>query len=127
MNVTKKKINILIVDDDEKIRELLQAVFSDMEYTCDTACDGQAGFKKTVNASYDLIILDLNMPLMNGVDCLKAIRQVDPLIPIIVITGFQDIVEENKQTLSLANSIINKPFKIEAFINAVQSLIRIKK
>ena len=65
---------ILIVDDDDEIRELLEFDVAQSGYFVDTAHDGLEGLNKALNNSYDLILLDVMMPKMNGFDVCKNIR-----------------------------------------------------
>ena len=72
--MTEKRI--LIVDDDDEIRELLEFDVRASGYFVDTAKDGLEGLNKALNNSYDLILLDVMMPKMNGFDVCKNIRPV---------------------------------------------------
>ena len=69
----KEKKRILIVDDDAEIRELLEFDISSSGYFVDTASDGMEGLNKALNNTYDLILLDVMMPKMNGFDVCKNI------------------------------------------------------
>ena len=71
--MTEKRI--LIVDDDDEIRELLEFDVKASGYFVDTARDGLEGLNKALNNTYDLILLDVMMPKMNGFDVCKNIRQ----------------------------------------------------
>ena len=93
---------ILIVDDDDEIRELLEFDIAQSGYFVDTASDGKEGLTKVLNNSYDLVILDVMMPKMNGFDVCKNIRQAKLSIPIIMLTA--------KGTLECV--ILNKKIKL---------------
>ena len=69
-----EKKRILIVDDDTEIRDLLEFDISSSGYFVDTACDGMEGLNKALNNKYDLILLDVMMPKMNGFDVCKNIQ-----------------------------------------------------
>ena len=84
--MTEKK-RILIVDDDDEIRDLLEFDVSHSGYFVDTASDGKEGLQKALNNSYDLILLDVMMPKMNGFDVCKNIRQAKLSIPILMLTA----------------------------------------
>ena len=66
------KKRILIVDDDPEIRELLEFDIASSGYYTDTASDGMEGFNKALNNKYDLIIIDVMMPKMNGFDVCRG-------------------------------------------------------
>ena len=84
--MTEKK-RILIVDDDTEIRDLLEFDISSSGYFVDTACDGMEGLNKALNNKYDLILLDVMMPKMNGFDVCKNIRQAKINVPILMLTA----------------------------------------
>ena len=83
MNDLQKRI--LIVDDDDEIRELLEFDVRESGYFVDTAKDGLEGLNKALNNAYDLILLDVMMPKMNGFDVCKNIRQAKLAIPVLKI------------------------------------------
>ena len=85
--MTTNQKRILIVDDDDEIRELLEFDVAQSGYFVDTAKDGLEGLNKALNNSYDLILLDVMMPKMNGVDVAKNIRQAKLAIPILMLTA----------------------------------------
>ena len=78
---------ILIVDDDDEIRELLEFDVAQSGYFVDVAKDGIEGLDKALNNTYDLILLDVMMPKMNGFDVCKTIRKAKLAIPILMLTA----------------------------------------
>ena len=78
---------ILIVDDDDEIRELLEFDVRSSGYFVDTATDGLEGLNKALNNTYDLILLDVMMPKMNGFDVCRNIRQAKLMIKQQVLTA----------------------------------------
>ena len=113
-------MKFLIVDDDEKIREMICAYLGVSHNLCDSAHDGSEGFQKVIESSYDLVLMDINMPKMNGIECIKAIRVVDPDIPIIIMTGMASDVEIENGIKNGANAVLKKPFKFEELDIAIQ-------
>ena len=104
---------VLVVDDDESIRELFECIVNDLGYECDTAPDGEAGVERIKNRSYKVVFLDIKMPKLNGIETLKQIKQMNPGIIVTMMTGFSvdDLVEE---ALSLnASDVLYKPFDVE--------------
>ena len=85
-------LNVLIVEDDKAIREQLQKIFSRRFNCVDVACNGEEAYiqyQKMLNSSsqYDVIVSDINMPIMNGLDFLKKIRQKDKDTAVVFISG----------------------------------------
>lgn len=78
---------VLVVDDDEAIRKLYQTVLGRRGFEVETAADGGDGLKRIAERSFDVIITDLAMPVMNGMDFLRAVRHIDLDVPVILLTG----------------------------------------
>ncbi|MBN2145559.1 MAG: response regulator [Candidatus Aureabacteria bacterium] len=117
-------LKILIVDDEESIRRLLSQFLIEMGNECDTAINGQMGFIKVVESHYDFILMDIRMPNMNGIECIKAIRQVDPDIPILIITAFSSEEEVKTGLENGANGIIRKPFDFKELIRLMTEILK---
>lgn len=121
MNELKR---ILIVDDDDEIRDLLEFDISHSGYFVDTARDGKEGLQKALNNSYDLILLDVMMPKMNGFDVCKNIRQAKLAIPILMLTAKGTI---NDKTIGFdcgADDYLVKPFDIQEVLLRIRVLLR---
>jgi DNA-binding NtrC family response regulator len=86
-----RQINILVIDDQESMRDSCQQTLCRKGYTVDTADNGEKGLAILKEKSYDLVILDLKMPGLNGLDVLKIIKEENPEIVVIVITGYATI------------------------------------
>lgn len=115
---------ILIVDDDDEIRELLEFDISHSGYFVDTASDGKEGIQKALNNSYDLILLDVMMPKMNGFDVCKNIRQAKLSIPILMLTAKGTI---NDKTIGFdcgADDYLVKPFDVQEVLLRIRVLLR---
>ncbi len=105
-------IHILIVDDDQAIRDLLSEGLSDSGYRCDTACDGAEGLRKVQSNGFELVVSDIDMPEMDGVQFLQEIKKVRPDTEIIMLTGVVD-VDTAIQSIRLgASDYLTKPFNL---------------
>ena len=120
-NYNKKRI--LIVDDDEEIRELLEFDIAQSGYIVDTAKDGLEGLNKALNNSYDLILLDVMMPKMNGFDVCKNIRQAKLAIPILMLTAKGTIEDKTDGFDNGADDYLVKPFDIDEFSKQLDILL----
>ncbi|MBM3709045.1 MAG: response regulator, partial [Actinobacteria bacterium] len=83
--------NILIIDDEEAVRDSCSHVLIKENYSVETAGDGETGLNKLKEIKADLALVDLKMPGLGGIEVLKKIRDIDPDIITIVITGFATI------------------------------------
>lgn len=115
---------ILIVDDDDEIRELLEFDVRSSGYFVDTAKDGLEGLNKALNNTYDLILLDVMMPKMNGFDVCKNIRQAKLSIPILLLTAKGTIDDKTTGFDCGADDYLVKPFDIQEVLLRIRVLLR---
>lgn len=115
---------ILIVDDDDEIRELLEFDVSQSGYFVDTAKDGKDGLTKALNNTYDLILLDVMMPKMNGFDVCKNIRQAKLSIPILMLTAKGTIDDKTIGFDCGADDYLVKPFDVQEVLLRIRVLLR---
>ena len=87
--------HILVIDDDRIIRKLYMHSLEDTSFQVDTAESGEKGLELHGEFNYDLIFLDLNMPVMNGIEVLRKIRKTDSDTPVYIVTAFyKEFLEE---------------------------------
>jgi two-component system response regulator HydG len=121
---------ILVADDDRAIREALQKVLAKQGHAVLLAEDGQAGLDVLRREEVHLLLVDLKMPRMSGLELLKAARAIRPEVEVIVITGHGSVEEAVEAMKAGAYDFITKPFKRLALERAVakalekQSLVR---
>ena len=115
---------LLIADDDQEIRELLEFDLSHSGYEVDTAKDGEEAILKALTNSYDLILLDVMMPKMNGFDVCKNIRKSKSDVPILMLTAKGTITDKTQGFDSGADDYIVKPFDIQEVLLRVRALVR---
>ena len=115
---------ILIVDDDDEIRELLEFDVAQSGYFVDVAKDGLEGLDKALNNTYDLILLDVMMPKMNGFDVCKTIRQAKLAIPILMLTAKGTIDDKTEGFDCGADDYLVKPFDIQEVLLRIRVLLR---
>lgn len=104
---------ILIVDDEEDIRAVLSTYLSRINYVTETAIDGHEALQKYLEGEYDLVISDMVMPRMDGLELLQRIRKADPDALFIMITGFPTIETAVRAIKDGAYDYITKPFNLE--------------
>lgn len=115
---------ILIVDDDDEIRELLEFDIASSGYFVDTAKDGLEGLNKALNNAYDLILLDVMMPKMNGFDVCKNIRQAKLAVPVLMLTAKGTIDDKTSGFDCGADDYLVKPFDIQEVLLRIRVLLR---
>jgi len=102
--------NILIVDDEKAIRKTLSEILSFEGYRIDEAGDGEEGFRKFRDKEYDVILCDIKMPKMDGIEFLDKAKELNPDIPIIMISGHGTIETAVEAVKKGAYDYISKPF-----------------
>ncbi|MEX2117151.1 MAG: response regulator transcription factor [Bacteroidota bacterium] len=115
---------ILVVEDDPAILRGLLDNLRNEHYTVDSETDGSKGLEKAAKFQWDLLILDIMLPRMNGLEICKALRQQGSSIPILMLTGKG---EETDKVLGLelgADDYVTKPFSIRELLARVKALLR---
>ena len=120
----KNNKRLLIIDDDKQIRELLVFDIAQSGYIVDCASDGQEGLKKALENNYDLILLDVMMPKMNGYDVCKNIRIAKPDIPVLMLTAKGTIEDKTQGFDCGADDYLIKPFEIQEVLLRIRALLR---
>lgn len=115
---------ILIIDDDDEIRELLEYDIRSSGYFVDSANNGLEGLNKALNNTYDLILLDVMMPKMNGFDVCKNIRNAKLSIPILMLTAKGTIEDKTSGFDCGADDYLVKPFDIQEVLLRIRVLLR---
>ncbi len=117
-------MKILLVEDDRFLAEGLSMVLRDSGYSVDVAPDGLNADSAVGMNAYDLLILDLGLPKLDGLDVLKRIRSRGQTIPILILTA-RDRLEDRVRGLDLgANDYITKPFELPELEARIRALIR---
>ena len=117
---------ILVVEDDNQIQELIVEFLSSQDYIVDTANDGVQGYEKFKSGKYDLVILDVMMPKLDGHSLCKMIRNIDKEVSVIFLTALGDEENEIKGFDLRADDYISKPFSFNILIKRVEAVLRRK-
>ena len=125
-NVNKKAKRILLVDDDKNIRILVTELLSTMGYTILEAKDGREAMKLVDIGPIDLVMTDLKMPGMDGIELTRAIRRIKPNLPIIVYSAYRFIDTGPVALKAGANEYITKPFLQAKIKQVVERLLKEK-
>ena len=113
--------HILIVDDEEVLRDLLVQILESMGHSCDQAANGQEGCEIVEQREFDLIITDIRMPRMSGLDFLRKIEAlVESRTPCMIITALADEPSIAVKAVRLACDFLSKPFEVKTIRDAVE-------
>lgn len=104
---------ILVVDDETSQRELLEMVLSEEGYSVEMASNGEEAVKKVSDRFYNLVVMDLKMPGMGGLQALKEIKQISPTVQVLIITAYASVDSAVDAMRSGALSYLTKPVDLE--------------
>ena len=119
----KQQVNILIVDDEKDVADILKDCISDEERSIDVCYDGLDGIDHIQRNSYDLVIVDLVMPKVGGLDVLKYAKIANPDVLVIIITGYASLETAIMAVREGAYDYIRKPCKLEEIKIVVDNAI----
>ena len=115
---------ILLIDDDPGVREFLQLHFEDHGYQVDTAFDGEQGVEKFKAGSYDLVISDMMMPKMIGLEVLRQVKQIRPEQKIILMSGVSEESMVQKARALGCQFYIHKPVRLNEVEERVKECLQ---
>ncbi|WP_294197689.1 response regulator transcription factor [Chryseobacterium endophyticum] len=119
-------MNILLLEDDLILSAELCKFLESNHFTCDKIYDGETFLRQIRNSSYDLYLLDINVPKINGLDVCQTIRSFDKNTPIIIISAYGDLSDKKDAFTRLADDYLVKPFQFEELMLRMNSLLRRK-
>ncbi|SMD08774.1 two-component system, NtrC family, nitrogen regulation response regulator NtrX [Desulfocicer vacuolatum DSM 3385] len=119
--ITQKKV--LIIDDEDVICKACKMVLNEQEVICDHCLSGEEGIERVMEQDYDLLLLDMKLKEMDGMDILKRVKEEKPELYVIVITGYSTIANTVKAMKLGANDYLSKPFADHELIDAVNALL----
>jgi len=116
-------VSILIVEDDEEMGFLLRDFVEEEGYKADAVMNGYEAFRKLVKEPFDLVITDIRMPGLTGLDILPRIRKLQPGIPIIVITAFGSEEVHRKALERGATAYLEKPIHFQHLRELIHKMV----
>ncbi len=117
-------MKILLIEDEKKISNFIKKGLEEENYLVDTAFNGKDGFEIAVSAPYDLIIMDLMLPYINGFDLCKKLRESGVNTPILMLTVRDSVEDKVKGLDSGADDYLTKPFAFEELLARIRALLR---
>jgi two-component system response regulator HydG len=115
---------VLVVDDDNALRLTVSSAFTERNYQVDQAADGEEAVNKVMAAKYDLVLLDVNMPRMSGLEALKQIKAYDNSIIAIILTAYSNVKDAVEAVRQGAYNYLEKPIKSEDLVALVDRALK---
>lgn len=120
-------MRILVVEDEKKVASFIKKGLEEEHYAVDTAYDGETGLYMAEGNKYDLIVLDLMIPKMDGLELLRRIRTNKNNVPVLVLTAKDSVEDIVKGLDSGCDDYLTKPFAFMVFLARVRALLRREK
>lgn len=118
------KSKILLIEDDNRISETIVRGLVKNNFDVRAAFDGLIGLRMAISGNYDLIILDINLPLINGFEVCRNIREKKPFLPVLMLTAFGEIEDKIEGLEKGADDYLVKPFDFRELIARINALLR---
>lgn len=117
-------MRILLVEDDQSIVEVLTAVLVDQNYVVDIATDGEAGWELIESYPYDLVLLDVMLPKIDGISFCRRLRQRKSQVLVMLLTARDTTTDKLMGLDSGADDYVVKPFNVEELAARIRALLR---
>jgi DNA-binding NtrC family response regulator len=121
-----KKTRIIVVDDDESIRKTMKAILEDEGYIVDLAESGKEAIQKTNDQTYNLALLDIRLPDMEGIELLKSMKESIPRTRKIMVTGYPSMQNAIGALNKNADAYLVKPVDVEKLLETVKEQLRLQ-
>ena len=120
----EKKARILIVDDDENIRKVLQTILEDEGYITETAETAKKGIELSEKEFFNLALIDVRLPDMEGIELLGKLRETKPKMRKIIVTGYPTLQNAMASVNQGADGYVLKPFNVEKILLTIEEQLK---
>lgn len=117
-------MRILVVEDDHALREAIVSLLAEENYVTDEAATGDEGLYLAKQGIYDLLILDIMLPEISGLEIVKAVRDTDKTVPILLLTARDSVADKVYGLEAGADDYLVKPFAIQELLARIKALLR---
>lgn len=118
-----KKSSILVVDDEDALRSVLTNELTSEGYEVRNAGDGDEAITELQKVGYDLVLLDIKMPRVNGFEVLKFIKDQQPKTKVVMLTGFADLKNAIESKKLGADDFVSKPYDLVDLLTTIERVL----
>lgn len=117
-------MRLLLIDDEQKLLRALQQLLIEQQYAVDIATDGESGLEMALTGLYEVLVIDVMMPKMSGIDVVRTLRESEDSTPILLLTA-RDAIDDRVRGLDAgADDYLTKPFANQEFLARIRALTR---
>jgi DNA-binding NtrC family response regulator len=117
------KNRLLVVDDEEALRTVLSSELTTEGYDVQAAADGQEAISELEKGTFDLVLLDIKMPRMNGFEVLKYVKEKHPKTKVVMLTGFADLKNALESKKLGAEDFVSKPYDLVDLLTTIERVL----
>jgi CheY-like chemotaxis protein len=117
------RFSVLAIDDQTVILELITAMCQSQNYRVRTATSGEAGLRLAAEEAFDIVLVDLAMPGMSGLEVSRRLHEVHPDLPVILVTGWEVEIDSSQLAQAGISQVLRKPFRIEQLTELITATI----
>ena len=115
---------ILVIDDDENIRKVLETILEDEGYIVETAETAKTGIKESERAFFNLALIDVRLPDMEGIELLSKLRDTKPKMRKIIVTGYPTLQNAVAAVNKGADAYVMKPFEVDKILQTIREQLK---
>ncbi len=118
-----EKRKVLVVDDEDALRTVLSGELTSEGYDVGTAADGDDAISTLQKQTFDLVLLDIKMPRMNGFEVLKFVKEKHPETKVVMLTGFADLKNAIESKKLGAEDFVSKPYDLVDLLTTIERVL----
>jgi DNA-binding NtrC family response regulator len=124
LKALEKPARILVIDDDENIRKVLKAILEDEGYIVETVETAKKGIEKSEQAVYNVALVDVRLPDMEGIELLTKLKETKPKMRKIIVTGYPTLQNAVAAVNKGADAYVMKPFDVEKILLTIKEQLQ---
>jgi PAS domain S-box-containing protein len=126
VSLKQREVKILVIEDEDDVRQLLSDILFSEGHEVEVASNGNEGIEVFKKNTFDLVFSDLGMPDMSGWEVADAIKRINSLVPVVLVTGWNVEIKDSEKENASVDKVIQKPFEVKQVLRTVQEVLELK-